>query len=372
MRDQADPEPDRAPGARLALLLRRWWEEAGSAPGGARPTQQALAARLGIDQTTLSRYLNPKHPLNAPPRVVEALHARLRAPAAELERARALCRAALEESGRQRPAGGRTAAGLAEQPGAVPGTPTAGAPAAPEAGTSTGTAPATAGAPAGAGDAVRAGRYGRRVRPRSRRLLPVLLASAVVLSFAAGIAVHALVAPGRGVPADGVPGALRVSESPYEWPLLRMRKEDQYTRARALQHLLNAYGYKVRTDGFFGAETRDAVMRFQRERHLVSDGKVGRDTWPELVRTVGPGSSGHTVLAVQELLDNVGQGGTVVSGQYTAVTADDLRFFQRTHHLPVTGRADPDTWLALLVRQRPPAGAPAYQRSTGMPPSASG
>ncbi|MFF9581248.1 peptidoglycan-binding protein [Streptomyces achromogenes] len=343
-------QEDRAPGARLALVLRRWWEQAASASGGTRPTQQALAARLGIDQTTLSRYLNPKHPLNAPLRVVEALHAQLRAPAAELDPARALCRAALEESSRQRPAGGRAVTGLVERPGAAPG--------ADDAST-------------GAGDAVRAGRYGAWGRPRSRRLLPALLASAVVLSFAAGIAVHALVAPGRGVPADGVPGAFRVSESPYEWPLLRMRKEDQYTRARALQHLLNAYGYKVRTDGFFGEETRDAVMDFQRKRHLVSDGKVGPDTWPELVRTVGPGSSGHMVLAVQELLDNVGQGGTVVSGQYGAVTADDLRFFQRTHHLPVTGRADPDTWLALLVRQRPPAGAPAYQRSTGMPPSAS-
>ncbi|GHH00030.1 peptidoglycan-binding protein [Streptomyces rubradiris] len=328
MPEQEAREPDPAPGARLALLLRHWWEEAGSAPGGARPTQQALAAKLGIDQTTLSRYLNPKHPLNAPLRVVEALHARLRAPAAELEQARALCRATLEDSGRERPAG--------------------------------------------AGDAVRAGRYGAWGRPRSRRPLPALLASAVVLSFAAGIAVHALVAPDRGVPADGVPGALRVGESPYEWPLLRMKKEDQYTRARAVQHLLHAHGYKVRTDGFFGEETRDAVMDFQRKHHLVSDGKVGQDTWPELVKTVGPGSSGHMVLAVQELLDNVGQGGTVVSGQYTAVTADDLRFFQRTHHLPVTGRADPDTWLALLVRQRPPASAPAYQRSTGTPPSASG
>ncbi|GGR71401.1 MULTISPECIES: peptidoglycan-binding protein [Streptomyces] len=354
MREQEGRAPERAPGARLALLLRRWWQEAGSAPGGARPTQQALAARLGIDQTTLSRYLNPKHPLNAPLRVVEALHAQLRAPAAELEPARALCRAALEESGRQRPAGGRTATGLVEQPGSHPG-----------ADDSIGTAVT------GAGDAVRAGRSGAWGRSRSRRLLPVLLASAVVLSFVAGIAVHALVAPVRGLPADGVPGAFRVSESPYEWPLLRMKKEDQYTRARALQHLLNAHGYKVRTDGFFGAETRDAVMDFQRKHHLVSDGKAGRDTWPELVKTVGPGSSGHMVLAVQELLDNVGQGGTVVSGQYTAVTADDLRFFQRTHHLPVTGRADPDTWLALLVRQRPPAGAPAYQRPTGMPPSAS-
>ncbi|MFD0392293.1 peptidoglycan-binding protein [Streptomyces nogalater] len=303
--------------------------------------------------------------MNAPPRVVQALHAYLRAGGGAGTGQGAVPGRA---GGEQPPTAGRgrqrTATGLAAEPGT--GEPAAGTPATPAADASTGDA-----APPVPVTRYRRAGTARRAGCRSRWPLPALLASAVVLSFAAGIAVHALITPLRGVPADGVPGTFRVSESPYEWPLLRMRKEDQYTRARALQHLLNAYGYEVRTDGFFGAETRDAVMDFQTKHHLVSDGKVGRDTWPELVKTVGPGSSGHMVLAVQELLDNVGQGGTVVSGRYTAVTADDLRFFQRTHHLPVTGRVDPETWLALLVRQRPPAGAPAYQRSTGMPPSAS-
>jgi hypothetical protein len=91
----------------LARLLRRWWAEAGSPLGATQPTQQALAARLGVGQTILSRYLNPKHLSTAPLRVVEALHAQLRAPAAELEQARSLCRAALRENGRQRvPDGG--------------------------------------------------------------------------------------------------------------------------------------------------------------------------------------------------------------------------------------------------------------------------
>ncbi|WP_309141818.1 peptidoglycan-binding protein [Streptomyces griseicoloratus] len=334
----------------LAWLLRRWWEEAGSVAGGTRPTQQALAARLGVDQTTLSRYLNPKHASTAPPRVVEALHAQLRAPEAELERARALCRAAQEENGRQRIAGSGPES--AARPDAENRTDApSGADADADAAAGTEAVPGTDGRDASGG------------RSRFRRALPGLVVTAVVLSFAAGMVVHERLAPDGRATTAGAAGAVRAGKAPYEWPLLRMKKEDQYTRGRALQNLLNAWGYKVRADGFFGEDTHDAVMDFQRKRHLAPDGKVGRDTWPELVRPVGPGSEGFEVLAVQQLLDNVGQGGTVVSGKFTAVTAEDLRFFQRTHHLPATGRADTETWMALLVHQLPPVAAPAYQRS---------
>lgn len=329
----------RRPGERLARLLRRWWEEAGSTPGGTRPTQQALASKLGIDQTTLSRYLNPKHASTAPPRVVEALHAHLRAPAAELERARELCRAVLEENG-----GHTTAVDVPEPAGAA----------------------GAAGGTDGHGVPDRPGRS----RPRWAR--PALVAVVVVLSFAAGAVVRDQYAPRPRTPVDGVAaGAVPASGAPLEWPLLKKRKEDQFTPGRALQHLLRAHGYEVRTDGFFGDETRDAVMDFQRRNNLPSDGKVGEDTWPELVMPLGRGADGHAVLALQELLHNTGQGGTEVSGEFTAATAEDLRFFQDRHGLRPNGRADVDTWLALLVFQRPPVGAPTYRRPTSPPPSTS-
>ncbi|OIJ86483.1 hypothetical protein BIV24_26365 [Streptomyces colonosanans] len=354
---------ERGAGVQLARLLRRWWEEAGSPPGGTRPTQQALAARLGVDQTTLSRYLNPKHLSAAPLRVVEALHVQLRAPAEELEQARALCRDALRENGRQRAAdgGGEHAA----QAGAAVGpleTPAPDAAPGKEGGDAT---PGTA----AARDTDARGTSGR---PRSRWLRPVLAAAAVVLAFTAGVVVHErLSAQDRRATADGAAGAVFASETPYEWPLLRMSEEDQFTRARVLQYLLNAYGYKVRADGFFREDTRDAVMDFQRRKDLPVDGKVGKLTWPELVREVGPGSKPFEVRAVQELLNNVGQGGTEVSGRFTALTAEDVRFFQRTHGLSGTGRVDVDTWLALLVKQLPPVKAPDYQRGTSPQRSAS-
>jgi peptidoglycan hydrolase-like protein with peptidoglycan-binding domain len=197
-----------------------------------------------------------------------------------------------------------------------------------------------------------------------------LVAAAIMLAFTAGALVNErLSAPGPKATDTGATGALSASEAPYEWPLLRMGEEDQFSRARALQNLLNAHGYKVLADGFFRQDTRDAVMDFQQRHDLPVDGKVGPLTWPELVKVVEHGSGAFEVRAVQELLNNVGQGGTAVSGKFTAATVQDLKFFQRTHGLAATGRVNADTWLALLVKQLPPVKAPAYQRGTSPLPS---
>ncbi|MEF9886800.1 peptidoglycan-binding protein [Streptomyces sp. P9-A4] len=382
----------RSAGTRLAQLMRRWWEEAGSTTGGARPTQQALATRLGVDQTTLSRYLNPRHASTAPLRVVENLHAQLRAPAAELEQARALCRAAWRENSRQ-----RTAEGGGEAPAAPPEATerTAGTTGSAVMAGPTSEPPADKGAVAtGAGAESRPGSAAATAehapeqaaehtpdhvpdqasapsarstpaRRRNRRLLPALFVSAVALAFIAGAVVHdRLSAEDPAATAAGAAGAVPAGAAPRKWPLLRMGVEDQFTRARALQYLLNARGYDVRADGFFRQDTWDAVVDFQRRHDLQADGKVGEKTWPELVMDVRPGSGEFEVRAVQELLNNVGQGGTAVSGRFTAVTTEDLKYFQRTHDLPETGRVDADTWLALLVGQQPPVKAPDYQRVT--------
>lgn len=354
--ERRDQEQESA-GVQLARLLRRWWEEAGSPNGGTRPTQQALAARLGVDQTTLSRYLNPKHLSTAPLRVVEALHAQLRAPAMELERARSLCQAALRENARQRvadsgeahatPTDGTDGSGVASQPDVPPG----------KRGAATAHGPVAADSRPGRGAAG---------LPRPRWLRPVLVAAAVVVTFTAGAVFHERLSARDGLAtADGAAGAASAGEARYEWPLLYMSKADQFTRARALQNLLNAHGYKVRADGFFREDTRDAVMDFQEQEELPTDGKVGKLTWPALVKgQVGPGSNTFAVRAVQELLNNVDQGGTPVTGRFTAATAEDVSYFQRTHGLRETGRVDESTWLALLVKQAQPVDTPAYQRTT--------
>ncbi|MGW3969545.1 peptidoglycan-binding protein [Streptomyces ardesiacus] len=355
--ERESPHPEQ-PGAELAALLRRWWEGTGGAFDGRRPTQQALAARLGIDQTTLSRYLNPKHTSTAPPGIVEALHAHLRAPASELDRARSLSRAALEWNSRQRavcpgPAD-RTTSGSTGPDGAS------------TAGVST--------RPAGRG-------------PRFRRARPFLaLAVTAAVSFAAGLYVDGGLVPagqaGTGSGQRGAEGAGasartdqadradRTDRASEEWPLLYMDKNavDRYAWGRALQYLLKEHGYDVRADGRFEETTHEAVMDFQEKHQLQADGKVGNHTWPELLEQVAPGDTGPAVRAVQDLLNNVGLGATAVSGHFTAATAEDLKLFQRTHGLPVTGRTDRATWLALLVNQRPPVGSPDYQRPENRSP----
>ncbi|MFI2304550.1 peptidoglycan-binding protein [Actinacidiphila glaucinigra] len=354
-------------GLQLSRLLRRWWEEAGSPTGGTRPTQQALAARLGVDQTTLSRYLNPKHLSTAPLRVVEALHAQLRAPAMELERARSLCQAALRENARARVAGN----------GEAHTTPTDGT------GGSAVTSEPDLG-PGKHGAAPVPGRQGAVVdrdtdgwqgltRIRARRFRPVLVAAAMVVAFAAGVAFHdRLAARDSAATVDGAAGAAPQSGARYEWPLLRMGNDDKFTRGRALQNLLNAQGYKLRADGIFREDTRKAVEDFQEREELPIDGKVGMRTWPALVKEgVGPGSNAFAVRAVQELLNYVGQGATPVTGSYTSVTVQNVKTFQLSQGLHANGRVDEDTLLALLVKQLPPVSAPDYQRSTTPPSPAS-
>ncbi|TRV78526.1 hypothetical protein FKN01_12550 [Streptomyces sp. 130] len=341
MADEPGSEGREAPpGVLLAGLLRGWWEAAGGPDGGTRPTQQALASRLGIDQTTLSRYLNVKHPSTAPPRVVEALHAHLGAPAEELEQARVWCGAALADQSRRRAVvHGREGAG---GPGAAAG----------------------AGRDSGA----------RESRPRGsllRRRLPVaaLAAAALVAAFAAGAVTQQRWKP-VSTPAareEGRAGAVSAAGKTRAWPVLRRKRhEDQFTPGRALQYLLKEEGYELEADGIFGDRTYRAVVDFQRANHLPADGKVGRRTWPVLVRDIALGDRGFAVRAAQELLDNAGQGATEVTGTFTPTNAADVSFFQQAQGLHPTGRVDTETWLALLVSQSPPQGTP-YHRPAATP-----
>lgn len=50
-----------------------------------------------------------------------------------------------------------------------------------------------------------------------------------------------------------------------------------------LQELLNEFGYKLKPDGIFGADTENAVKAFQRVNELVSDGVVYTKTWVKLL-----------------------------------------------------------------------------------------
>lgn len=63
------------------------------------------------------------------------------------------------------------------------------------------------------------------------------------------------------------------------------------------QDSLNTLGYFTGgLDGIFGAQTDNAVRRFQENSGLVVDGVVGKNTWNILMnRVVGKGATGTTI-----------------------------------------------------------------------------
>ncbi|NQE35113.1 peptidoglycan-binding domain-containing protein [Microcoleus asticus] len=48
---------------------------------------------------------------------------------------------------------------------------------------------------------------------------------------------------------------------------------------RYLQQSLVKNGYPVAIDGFFGAKTKQAVIKFQKQNKIAVDGIVGPQTW---------------------------------------------------------------------------------------------
>ena len=53
---------------------------------------------------------------------------------------------------------------------------------------------------------------------------------------------------------------------------------------KLIQERLNSVGFHLSTDGIFGSGTEKAVKVFQKNRGLVADGIVGRNTWDWLLR----------------------------------------------------------------------------------------
>lgn len=64
----------------------------------------------------------------------------------------------------------------------------------------------------------------------------------------------------------------------YPEPTATVKKGDKGTPVRWVQDKLNKAGYKVDIDGSFGGKTDKAVRKFQNDKNLTIDGKVGKNT----------------------------------------------------------------------------------------------
>ncbi|MEA5009142.1 N-acetylmuramoyl-L-alanine amidase [Clostridium tyrobutyricum] len=71
----------------------------------------------------------------------------------------------------------------------------------------------------------------------------------------------------------------------YPGYLLKMNSSLFDGNVKVVQEKLLGIGYNVGkygADGYFGKDTSEAVRRFQKDRGLLVDGIVGRDTWGKL------------------------------------------------------------------------------------------
>lgn len=65
---------------------------------------------------------------------------------------------------------------------------------------------------------------------------------------------------------------------PYPEPTATVKKGDKGTPVRWVQDKLNKAGYKLSIDGSFGGATDKKVRKFQKDKKLTIDGKVGANT----------------------------------------------------------------------------------------------
>ncbi len=130
---------------------------------------------------------------------------------------------------------------------------------------------------------------------------------------------------------------------------------------KAVQLALKDLGVPVQVDGYFGADTKAAVVWFQRKHGLQPDGVVGNKTRAlierravfartsddgRVIRLKRPPMQGSDVKSIQRALRHAGVK-VRVDGAFGAQTQDAVKRFQRKQGLPADGVVGPATREAL-------------------------
>ncbi len=126
-----------------------------------------------------------------------------------------------------------------------------------------------------------------------------------------------------------------------------------------LQKVLDGTVADLVVDGFFGEQTKEAVMAFQKEYGLTIDGIVGSQTWA-IVDTIDVsendtnshpilrfGSKGSDVEYLQRRLNGIGFGTIVVDEIFGVGTEEAVKKFQKYYGLTVDGIVGTLTWAKL-------------------------
>jgi peptidoglycan hydrolase-like protein with peptidoglycan-binding domain len=131
------------------------------------------------------------------------------------------------------------------------------------------------------------------------------------------------------------------------WPLVETGSVGE--DVRSVQYLVTAHGHPAAVDGQFGPLTKAAVEAFQASRGLAVDGKVGQQTWPQLIEQVSQGDQGDAVRAAQSQLHSRGDPNAIaVDGIFGPQTAAAVEGFQQLLGITVDGIVGPITWNHLI------------------------
>ncbi len=152
-----------------------------------------------------------------------------------------------------------------------------------------------------------------------------------------------------GLASDGIAGrgtwSYLSTDRRTAWPLVRPGAREPGDFVRTVQYLLRARGFAVDVDGIYGPQTAEAVRQFALTQRAVDvDDVVGNLTWPALIVTVGQGSTGDAVRAVQVLLPQL-----TVDGIFGNHTASAVKKFQEQWGLDKDGVVGPITWRTLVI-----------------------
>lgn len=137
-----------------------------------------------------------------------------------------------------------------------------------------------------------------------------------------------------------------------------LRRGDTGEAVERLQAILDGLGYEVGPiDGIFGPMTAAAVLQFQNDQGLATDGLVGAETRGAAggfvsgsVEVLGLGSSGPEVAEAQALLASLGFNPGPSDGIFGPRTLHAVLEFQRSFGLQVDGLVGPQTLFRLGIR----------------------